>query len=101
MMNGEPYLSARRPVKGCEMPQMRFCKAIAKANVSIPHSNSVLTGFKNKPNPCLIPNENRRIVAPQTKAMSAAPHLDDGWLCSKLICSVLTLVTPFIQIQPM
>ncbi|MNN26523.1 hypothetical protein D3C81_1400290 [compost metagenome] len=46
-----PKRSANAPVKGWARPQIRFCKAMAKAKTSRPQPNSALIGAKNSPKP--------------------------------------------------
>ena len=46
-----PKRSASAPVKGCDRPQTRFCKASAKANTPRPQPSSLLRGSIKSPKP--------------------------------------------------
>ncbi|MNY43682.1 hypothetical protein D3C86_1786570 [compost metagenome] len=71
-----PKRSASAPVKGCASPQIRFCKAMAKANVSRPQPNSALIGARNSPKPCRTPRDNARISALPNSTHPHVRHID-------------------------
>ncbi len=71
-----PKRSASAPVNGCARPQIRFCRAMAKANVSRPQPNSALIGARNSPKPCRTPNDNARISALPTNTQPHVRHIE-------------------------
>ncbi|MNQ86707.1 hypothetical protein D3C85_1019070 [compost metagenome] len=71
-----PRRSARAPVNGWARPQIRFCKAMAKANTSRPQPNSALMGARNRPKPCRTPRDNARISALPRRIQPLVRHTD-------------------------
>src|SRR5215831_16228778 len=53
------------PKKGWEIPQIRFCSAIANAKVSRLQPWSRVIGCRNRPKPCRVPMASVRMVPPQ------------------------------------
>src|SRR5690606_18335534 len=69
-----PKRSATAPVNGCASPQIRFCRAMAKANTSRPQSNSLLIGARNRPKPCRTPSDSARISDAPSRIQPAERH---------------------------
>src|SRR5512140_213534 len=55
------------PANGWVTPHIRFCTAIASANVSRPQCRSALIGCRNSPKPWRMPMPTVRIRPPQTR----------------------------------
>jgi len=71
-----PKRSATAPANGCAKPQIRFCRAVAKANTSRPHPKSALIGARNKPKPCRMPSDNAKISDAPNKIHTLLRHTE-------------------------
>ncbi|MNE03358.1 hypothetical protein D3C80_958570 [compost metagenome] len=71
-----PKRSARAPVNGWARPQIRFCRAMAKAKTSRPQPNSALIGARNSPKPWRTPRDNARISALPNRTQPQVRHID-------------------------
>ena len=73
-----PWRSAIAPANGWPMPQKRFCRPIAKANVSRSHPRTADSGSVKSPKLVRSPSVIRAITQPATMVTAVARRMERG-----------------------